>query len=36
VLHFSLHSLLQLGPCQTQPAYYWEQLCLCQVLIGFS
>jgi hypothetical protein len=36
VLNFELHSLLRLGPCQTQPADYWAQLCLCQVLIGFS
>jgi hypothetical protein len=36
VLYFALRSLLWLGPCQTQPVDYWAQLCLCQVLIGFS
>jgi hypothetical protein len=28
--------LLQLGLCQTQPADYLTQLCLCQALTGFS
>jgi hypothetical protein len=36
VPHFASHSLLRLGPCQTQPVDYCTQLCLCQVLIGFS
>jgi hypothetical protein len=30
------HSLLQLGPCQSQPVDYLTQLCLCQVVIGLS
>jgi hypothetical protein len=33
---FCLCPLLQWGPCQTQPADYWVQLCLCQVLIIHS
>jgi hypothetical protein len=30
VLHFAL-AFLWLGQCQTQPADYWAQLCLCPV-----
>jgi hypothetical protein len=36
MLYSASHSLLRLGLCQTQPVDKWAQLCLCQVLRGFS
>jgi hypothetical protein len=34
VLHFASHSLLWLGPHQTQPVDHWAQLCLMSISHG--